>query len=142
MTGNRGRFEVLLVEANEEITQLVERVLARVFPEACLLRATALSAVEWQIEQAPHKPRLVLLSGHLIPRLTDLSELVDFLACPAIKSIPVLLLDYEQQLARIEAYYEAGVCAVHLKPETWAEWQSLMQVIRQFWFVYARTVGI
>lgn len=133
-------FTILLIESDENVALVIARMTARTFPEALLHRTSTLEAAIRHLENKAVAPRLILLASHKRADSDSGEALEAFTGHPLIRSHPVLLLEREDSTVQVSQSYQQGIAACHTKPETDADWQTLLTAIRSFWFVQARLV--
>lgn len=140
MIQTKKRFAILLVEADDDVASIIERVASSAFPEAMINRISALEETISYIKKMDILPKLILLTSYKRNSNGDSMDLRRLITDPLVHLRPILLLEYSSRKEDIEYYYQQGISAFHIKPETYAGWTKLIETIRDFWFIHARLV--
>ncbi len=131
---------ILLVEDNPADIRITERAL-RASPLAAELRVArdGQEAVEYLLRQGKNAddpswrpPDLILLDLNL-PLLTGREVLERIRATPTLRTVPVVVLTTSRRQEDIQESYAAGANTYIEKPQDFARFVEVLQLIQRYW---------
>jgi CheY-like chemotaxis protein len=135
---------ILLVEDNPADVQITRRALreSRVPVDLIVVR-DGQEAVDYLFRQGSHannagwrRPDLILLDVNL-PRLTGREVLQRLRAASTYRIVPVVVLSTSHRQEDIQELYQAGANTYVEKPQDYARFVTVLQVIQNYWLATA-----
>ncbi|MBD2703327.1 response regulator [Spirosoma sp. BT702] len=135
-------FHILVVDDEPPIFDFLCRIAAKDFPEARLTNTrSAPETLEHLDSHADQPPQLVLLDIDL-RAATDGLSLLPELRGRFKGRVPIIMLSYLDEEAKIEQAYEQGAVAYTQKPEDMEGWHEYVSMLRDYWHRSARLPGV
>jgi two-component system, chemotaxis family, response regulator Rcp1 len=135
-------MDILLVDDNEGDARLLREVLAGINTTAHLHVVTdGLEAMAFLKYQGPYlhvpRPQLILLDLQM-PKLGGLEVLAQVKMDPHLRTIPIVVLTTSRSEADIVQSYQLMASCYLNKPNDFAEFESLVKSLNDFWFTKVR----
>jgi len=129
------RRVILLVDDDQEIIDVLERVAVTVFPEARFIQVTSFTKAVAYLEGLDGiGPELILLDLDLNSEMTGLDFLRYIRQHPQGGMIPTVILSGDGREATVSEAYSCGANAFTMKPFDYKGFMVYIEQIRDFWF--------
>lgn len=127
---------VYLVDDDDDDAFLFEKAFVEAIPH-CKVRIFPNGLVMLEIMTEPdNHPHLIFLDLNM-PYPDGLEVLMNLKINKQWAHIPVIILSGTQDPRKARLAYQMGAQTVIQKPDQYAQWVELVQVIRQYWFKLA-----
>jgi CheY-like chemotaxis protein len=135
---------ILLIEDNPAEIQITQRAFRESgFPAELLVVRDGREAFDYLMRQGAHasnagwrRPDLILLDLNL-PGMRGREILERLRATPALQTIPVVVLTSSRRPEDVDELYSAGANTYMEKPQDFARFVQVLQVIQRYWFATA-----
>ncbi|GAB4038834.1 response regulator [Spirosoma gilvum] len=127
-------FEILMVDDDQPIFELVERLGRELFPEARFVSTSSVQATFDYLDKIPGpSPQLVLLDIDLHQEQNGL-DMLPKLANHFKGQVPIVMLTISDSPKEVRQAYSTGAVAYTKKPTDLMGWKEYLAILKNYWY--------